>query len=100
MSALEFGQEMEQALTANPFLEENSEVPPAAEAAAEPHVETTTEPRMDPEIDMRVPQEGGAGGPEGPGGAAPGGDGSGKNEDVVDAEFTEVDDDKNNKKSA
>jgi molecular chaperone DnaK len=44
-------------------------------------------------------QEGGAGGPEGPGGAAPGGDG-GKNEDVVDAEFTEVDDDKKNKKSA
>ena len=27
-------------------------------------------------------------------------DGSGKNEDVVDAEFTEVDDDKKNKKSA
>jgi molecular chaperone DnaK len=46
-------------------------------------------------------QEGGAGGPEGPGGAAPGGEGSGgKNEDVVDAEFTEVDDDKKNKKSA
>jgi molecular chaperone DnaK len=44
-------------------------------------------------------QEGGAGGPEGPGSAAPGGDG-GKNEDVVDAEFTEVDDDKKNKKSA
>ncbi len=35
----------------------------------------------------------------GPGGAAPGGE-SGKNEDVVDAEFTEVDDDKKNKKSA
>jgi molecular chaperone DnaK len=46
-------------------------------------------------------QDGGAGGPEGPGGAAPGGEGSGgKNEDVVDAEFTEVDDDKKNKKSA
>jgi molecular chaperone DnaK len=44
-------------------------------------------------------QEGGAGGPDGgPGGAAPGGDG--KKEDVVDAEFTEVDDDKKNKKSA
>ena len=43
----------------------------------------------------------GAGGPGGPGGAAPGGDGSaGKKEDVVDAEFTEVDDDKKNKKSA
>ena len=35
-----------------------------------------------------------------PGGAARGGDGSGKAEDVVDAEFTEVDDDKKNKKSA
>jgi molecular chaperone DnaK len=32
-------------------------------------------------------------------GAAPGGD-AGKKDDVVDAEFTEVDDDKNNKKSA
>jgi molecular chaperone DnaK len=43
----------------------------------------------------------GQGGPGGPGGAAPGGDGSaGKKEDVVDAEFTEVDDDKKNKKSA
>jgi molecular chaperone DnaK len=43
----------------------------------------------------------GAGGP-GPGdGAAPGGSsGSGAKEDVVDAEFTEVDDDKKNKKSA
>jgi molecular chaperone DnaK len=41
----------------------------------------------------------GAGGPGGPGGA--GGEGSGgKKEDVVDAEFTEVDDDKKNKKSA
>jgi molecular chaperone DnaK len=36
----------------------------------------------------------------GGGGAAPGGDGPGKSEDVVDAEFTEVDDDKKNKKSA
>jgi molecular chaperone DnaK len=43
----------------------------------------------------------GAAGPGGPGGAAPGGDSSGaKKEDVVDAEFTEVDDDKKNKKSA
>jgi molecular chaperone DnaK len=32
--------------------------------------------------------------------AAPGGDGAPKKEDVVDAEFTEVDDDKKNKKSA
>ena len=37
----------------------------------------------------------------GPGGAAPGGSAGGaKKEDVVDAEFTEVDDDKKNKKSA
>jgi molecular chaperone DnaK len=47
--------------------------------------------------------EPGAGGPGsgGPGdpGAAPGGE-PGKKEDVVDAEFTEVDDDKKNKKSA
>ena len=42
----------------------------------------------------------GAAGPGGPGGAAPGEDGSAKKEDVVDAEFTEVDDDKKNKKSA
>src|SRR5438105_4178049 len=42
---------------------------------------------------------GAAGGPGGPGGA-PGGDGTAKKEDVVDAEFTEVDDDKKNKKSA
>jgi molecular chaperone DnaK len=41
----------------------------------------------------------GAGPSDGPGGAAPGGD-AGKKEDVVDAEFTEVDDDKKNKKSA
>jgi molecular chaperone DnaK len=40
-------------------------------------------------------QEGAAAG--GPGG---GGEGSGKADDVVDAEFTEVDDDKKNKKSA
>src|SRR5262249_35588400 len=45
----------------------------------------------------RQAQEGAAPGGE-PGGAAPG-DG-GKKEDVVDAEFTEVDDDKKNKKSA
>jgi molecular chaperone DnaK len=39
-----------------------------------------------------------AGGPGGPGSGGPGS--GGKNEDVVDAEFTEVDDDKKNKKSA
>jgi molecular chaperone DnaK len=45
-------------------------------------------------------QEGAAasGGPGGPGSGGAGSDG--KNEDVVDAEFTEVDDDKKNKKSA
>jgi molecular chaperone DnaK len=41
-----------------------------------------------------------AGGADGPGGAAGGQGSGGKNEDVVDAEFTEVDDDKKNKKSA
>ena len=60
MSALEFGQEMEQALAANPFLEENPDAAPQAAAAAEPQVETMAEPRIDPEVDMRVPQEGGA----------------------------------------
>src|SRR5712671_5590355 len=40
MSALEFAQEMEQALTANPFLEENSDAPAPA-ASAEPVVERT-----------------------------------------------------------
>ena len=43
-------------------------------------------------------QEGAAG--PGDGAQGGGGDGSGKTEDVVDAEFTEVDDDKKNKKSA
>ena len=42
-------------------------------------------------------QEGPGGGP---GGAGPGDSAGGKKEDVVDAEFTEVDDDKKNKKSA
>jgi molecular chaperone DnaK len=45
-------------------------------------------------------QQGPGPGP-GPGdGAAPGGSPGGAKEDVVDAEFTEVDDDKKNKKSA
>jgi molecular chaperone DnaK len=34
------------------------------------------------------------------GGGAPGSEGAGKKDDVVDAEFTEVNDDKKNKKSA
>ena len=46
--------------------------------------------------DMQQP---GADGAPGEAGAAPGGE-AGKKEDVVDAEFTEVDDDKKNKKSA
>ena len=46
---------------------------------------------------MYKSQDGGAapGGPTGDGGAT-----AGKKDDVVDAEFTEVDDDKKNKKSA
>jgi molecular chaperone DnaK len=44
-------------------------------------------------------QAGGASG-EGASGAEPGGPGGSKKDDVVDAEFTEVDDDKKNKKSA
>ncbi len=49
---------------------------------------------------MYKAQQGGEPGAGGPGdGAAPGGE-AGKKEDVVDAEFTEVDDDKKNQKSA
>jgi molecular chaperone DnaK len=47
---------------------------------------------------MYQAQQAGAGEPP-PGDGSPGGDGA-KKEDVVDAEFTEVDDDKKNKKSA
>src|SRR5215212_7979187 len=50
MSALEFGQEMEEALTANPFLEENPDAPPpASRDAATPD-------------DVVVPQESSPGG--------------------------------------
>jgi molecular chaperone DnaK len=45
-------------------------------------------------------QQGQSPGGPGDGGAAPGGPSGGAKEDVVDAEFTEVDDDKKNKKSA
>jgi molecular chaperone DnaK len=45
-------------------------------------------------------QEGAGGGPGGPGAGADGGASGEKKEDVVDAEFTEVDDDKKNQKSA
>ena len=48
---------------------------------------------------MYKAQQGGEGGGPGDGGAAPGGE-PGKKEDVVDAEFTEVNDDKKNQKSA
>jgi molecular chaperone DnaK len=52
------------------------------------------------EVMYRQAQEGAAAA-GGAGGSATGGDGSGsRKEDVVDAEFTEVDDDKKNKKSA
>ena len=47
----------------------------------------------------KAQQEGQPGGPGAEGGAQPGGE-PGKKDDVVDAEFTEVDDDKKNKKSA
>jgi molecular chaperone DnaK len=49
---------------------------------------------------MYTQQQDGAAAGGDPGAAAPGGDAAGKKEDVVDAEFTEVDDDKKNKKSA
>src|SRR3979409_1171669 len=77
MSALEFAQEMEQALTANPFLEENSDAPAAAPPAtpfheenrdaraaaarAEPVVERT-ESHIESDADLRAPQEPSAGG--------------------------------------
>ena len=48
---------------------------------------------------MYKAQQDGQGGDPGEPGAAPGGE-PGKKEDVVDAEFTEVDDDKKNQKSA
>ena len=63
MSALEFAQEMDQALTVNPFLEDNAEGAPApapgAEAAAEPRAE---EPRPEPESDLRMPESSASGG--------------------------------------
>ena len=49
MSALEFAQEMDQALAANPFLEENSETPAAPREAT-----TTTTSSLD---EVVVPQE-------------------------------------------
>jgi RNA polymerase sigma-54 factor len=52
MSAMEFAQEMEQALTANPFLEENPDAPPAAPRDGGTSVE-----------DVIVPQEPSGGAP-------------------------------------
>ncbi len=49
MSAMEFAQEMEQALTANPFLEENPDAPPPAT-------------RESPVEELVLPQQDGAGG--------------------------------------
>src|SRR5207244_3836518 len=65
MSALEFQQEMDQALAANPFLEEKTEAPqppasadPAgAEATPEPAAEPPAETRIDAEADLPVAQE-------------------------------------------
>jgi len=53
MSALEFQQEMDQALTANPFLEDNADSSGGASATAD----AKEEPRLDPEPDLRLPQE-------------------------------------------
>ena len=67
MSALEFAQEMDQALTANPFLEENAEQPTPAGTLAEAPADgaALAEPRTDSRIEaeeLRVPQEGGSSG--------------------------------------
>src|SRR5882672_2513046 len=63
MSALEFAQEMDQALTANPFLEENPDAPSPA-AQAEPQGEPRADPPIEPDLQARVPQEAGTGGGE------------------------------------
>src|SRR5258706_14957424 len=70
MSALEFAQEMEQALSNNPFLEENATASGETAAAGG---EGTTEAKAEPEppppdplpdLEGRLPQESGAGGPD------------------------------------
>src|ERR1700704_1113013 len=72
MSALEFAQEMEQALSNNPFLEEKENAGAGAEASAAGG-EGTTEAKPEPEppppdplpdLEGRLPQESGAGGPD------------------------------------
>src|SRR5689334_18163858 len=60
MSALEFQQEMEEALSANPFLEENAETPPPQPSDTEAPAEKI-EPRVDAETDFSAPREGGSG---------------------------------------
>ena len=67
MSALEFAQEMDEALTANPFLEENAEQSTPAGTLTETPADgaALAEPRTDSHIDaeeLRVPQEGGGSG--------------------------------------
>jgi RNA polymerase sigma-54 factor len=65
MSALEFAQEMEQALSANPFLEDkdNADTPAASsttESAPEPAAEPEPEPSL-ADLEGRLPQEGSSG---------------------------------------
>src|SRR6185369_15004265 len=64
MSALEFQQEMDQALSANPFLEEKNEpAAPPADGAAPGHDEAPTEEpaesrsQSEPEPDFSLPRE-------------------------------------------
>ena len=45
MSALEFAQEMDQALTANPFLEESTDAPPAPRESGSSSVEEVVVPQ-------------------------------------------------------
>src|SRR5947207_3357850 len=67
MSALEFAQEMEQALSANPFLEDKDNVDtPAASSATESTPEAPAEPEPEPEpsladLEGRLPQESSSG---------------------------------------
>src|SRR4051812_15032398 len=68
MSALEFQQEMDQALSANPFLEDNAEQaaqPASAKDAAPestPAPEPVAEPRVEPEADVPMAYESSASG--------------------------------------
>jgi RNA polymerase sigma-54 factor len=66
MSALEFAQEMDQALTSNPFLEEKTADGTGADtpSPADPGVEAAPEPRLDARVEaeeFRAPQDGGGG---------------------------------------